>query len=174
MVGPMGPGGAPGGIPPSAGGLGPEIPDIRKPDIQLLMQDNAQARRELFEERRHTQRRVEEERERGRYEVEKVRSELVDKLKRAERENDALITALGRLRQENDDLREEIAVLKITKVNGHSTSVPAEAPKDPPIPERSGFPTPIAVGPVGSGPYVPLMPVAEPKLGKATLLDPKH
>ncbi len=166
-MGPMGPGSAPGGIPSSSGA---EIPDIKKPDIQLLMQDNAQARRELFEERRHTQRRVEEERERGRYEVEKVRNELTEKVKRAERENDALITALGRLRQENDTLREEIAVLKISKSNGH-VAPPSDSRE---AAERPGVPSPIALGPVGTGPFVPLMPAAEPKLGKATLLDPKH
>ena len=145
-----------------------EIPDIKKPDFQLLMQDNAQARRELFEERRHTQRRVEEERERSRYEVDKLRSELTDRLKKAERENDALITALGRLRQENDDLREEIAVLKVSKSNGH-LAPPADT-KD--AGERPSIPSPISLGPVGSGPFVPLMPAAEPKLGKTMLSKP--
>ncbi len=156
----------------TGGGLGaPEIPDIKKPDIQLLMQDNAQARRELFEERRHTQKRVEEERERARYDVDRVRTDLTAKLKSAERENDALITALGRLREENDQLREEIAVLKISKSNGH-VPVPAAAEPRELLETRSSIPSPIQLGPVGTSAPVLLMPPPGPKLGKTVLIDP--
>lgn len=151
-------------MPASPGG--PEIPDLKKMDLQMLMQDNAAARREASEARREIQKRVDEERDRARYEINRVRAELDDKLKKAERENDALIDALGRLRQENSALREENLILKIGR-NGHSA--------EPSVQEMrpSAIPMPMAVGPVGSGPTVPMVPFPGPPLGKTVLLDPK-
>jgi len=155
--------------PASPGGppMAPEIPDLKKMDLQMLMQDNAAARREANEARREIQKRVDEERDRARYEIERVRADLDKRLKSAERENDALITALGRLREENDALKQENLMLKIGR-NGHLASEPREVEARP-----SAIPMPMAVGPVGSGPTVPMVPFPGPPLGKTVLLDPK-
>lgn len=152
-----------------AAGVGPEtIPDIRRPDFQLLMQDIAQARRDVFEERRNADKRVNEERERSRWEIERLRAEIGEKVKKADRENDALITALGRLREENDDLREENAILKIGRSNGHVE------PKSQAEPEPAKGPLqPL----MGTGPFlkkhdVSMVPPPGPALGKAQSIDP--
>jgi len=142
--------------------IAPEIPDLKKMDLQMLMQDNAAARREASEARREIQKRVDEERDRARYEINRVRADLDDKLKKAERENDALIDALGRLRQENSALREENLILKIDRSNGYSA---APEPKETDM-RPSAIPMPMAVGPVGSGPTVPMVPIPRPALGK--------
>jgi hypothetical protein len=144
-----------------------EIPDLKKLDLQMLMQDNAAARREVHEARRETQKRLEEERDRSRYEIERVRAEIGEKLKRADRENDALIIALGRLREENDALRQENIVLKIGR-NGYPAAETREQEMRP-----SAIPMPMAVGPVGSGPTVPIAPFpGGPVLGKTLLVEP--
>lgn len=110
-------------------GRAPEIPDIKKPDIQMLLQDNAQLRRDHYEEVRRGDRRVAEERERARWEGDRIRADFQTRLSQAERENDALITALGRLREENDRLREENCVLKLPRANGHQEKEPERAPE---------------------------------------------
>jgi len=146
--------------------MAPEIPDLKKLDLQMLMQDNAAARREVYEARRETQKRVDEERDRARYEIDRVRADAAARQKRSDLENDALIVALGRLREENDALRQENILLKVAR-NGHA-SADAREPETRP----SSIPMPMAVGPIGSGPTVPLVPVPGPTLGKKGILDP--
>lgn len=157
----VGPGGA-------AGATSEAIPDIRRPDFQLLMQDIAQARRDVFEERRNADKRVNEERERSRWEIERLRNELAEKVKKADRENDALITALGRLREENDNLREENAILKIGRSNGNvdpklqADTEPSKAPLQPLMTQ----------GPLFKKHDVSMVPPPGPALGKAQSIDP--
>lgn len=158
------------GQPSAAAGMGPggavatpdAIPDIRKPDYQLLMQDLAQSRREVFEERREKDRRVNEERDRARLDQEQIRKEFNEKLRDADRENNALITALGRLRGENDGLREQIAVLKV----GMSRS---QEPVAAPETARAQGPTAI---PHTSPFKKTVVPASEPALGKPVAIDP--
>lgn len=97
-----------------------EIPSFRAPDVQMLVQDLAASRRDLFEERRNSQNRIAEERERSRFEIEKIRSDAGAQVKALERENEALLRGLGRLQEENDKLREENAVLRHAKTNGQA------------------------------------------------------
>ena len=146
----------------------PEIPDLKKLDLQMLMQDNAAARREVYEARREIQKRVEEERDRARYEIDRVRAEFGERLKSADRENDALIVALGRLREENDALRQENLLLKVAR-NGHAAVPEGKEPELRP----SAIPMPMAVGPIGSGPMVPMVPVPGPALGRPVAVPPK-
>lgn len=141
-----------------------DIPDIRKPDIQVLLQDFAQARRDVYEERRSGDRRVSEERERSRWEMERLRADLSEKLRRAEKENDALIASLGRLHSENDRLREEVAILKMAQSNGHDKR------RETQTPEASGIATEQKSPHHGIGPEVGkivLVPPPELPLGKA-------
>lgn len=157
--GPVGPGGA----------VPMEIPDLKKPDLQMLMQDNAAARREVFEARRETQKRVEEERERARYEIERVRTEAAAKQKKADLENDALIVALGRLREENDTLRQENLVLRIGRANGSpgpSTELLERA--EPKMPSKTEMPS---FGRKKVEP-LPMFPMSEPQLGRTMPIDP--
>lgn len=112
-----------------------EIPSLRAPDIQLLVQDLAQSRRDLFEERKNSANRIAEERERSRWEMERLRVEFGGQIKSQEKENEALIRAVGRIQGENDHLREENAILRLAKANGHVVTeapVPAPPPVDKP------------------------------------------
>lgn len=105
-----------------------EVPTLRAPDIQLIFQDLAQSRRDLFEERKNSANRIAEERDRSRWEGERLRAEFGVQLKSIEHENEALMRAVGRLQGENDRLREENAMLRLTKLNGHVEEKPATAP----------------------------------------------
>lgn len=89
-----------------------EVPSFRAPDVQLLVQDLAQSRRDLFEERRNSSNRLAEERERSRWEMERVRTEFGAQIKGLEREVEALVRAVGRTQAENDHLREQNAILR--------------------------------------------------------------
>lgn len=95
-----------------------EIPSFKAPDVQLLVQDLAQSRRDLFEERKNSGNRLAEERERSRWEIERVRTEMGAQIKGFNFENEALIRAIGRLQKEIDHLREDNAVLRHVKLSG--------------------------------------------------------
>lgn len=105
-----------------------EVPTLRAPDIQLIFQDLAQSRRDLFEERKNSANRIAEERDRSRWEGERLRAEFSAQIKSVEHENEALMRAVGRLQGENDRLREENAMLRLTKTNGHVEERPAAVP----------------------------------------------
>lgn len=103
-----------------------EIPSFRAPDVQFLVQDLAQSRRDLFEERKNSSSRMAEERERSRWEIERVRTELGNEVKSLCFENQALVRAIGRLQRDADHLREENAILRHGKTNGLTEEKPAE------------------------------------------------
>ena len=107
-----------------------EVPNFKFPDVQLLVQDLAQSRRDLFEERRTSANKIAEERERSRWEIERVRTELGGEIKSLNSENEALVRAIGRIQREADRLREENAVLRHGKTNGHVEEKPAEKPAE--------------------------------------------
>lgn len=109
-----------------------EVPSLRVPDVQLMVQDLAQSRRDLFEERRNSANRIAEERERSRWEAERLRAEFGAQIKGLENENEALVRAVGRIQGENDRLREENAILRLTKTNGHVEDKPAAPVADKP------------------------------------------
>lgn len=125
-------------------------PEIRKPDLQILLQDFAQANQTLFRERRDFERRIADERERSRWEQERIRTEMNERLRESELRNDVLVRTLGRLQGDNDRLREEIAVMKSVRANGHAPTsqpdVPMAAPLQTVVPAQKGHPpTPIPV-----------------------------
>jgi septal ring factor EnvC (AmiA/AmiB activator) len=103
-----------------------EIPSFKFPDVQLLVQDLAQSRRDLFKERENSANKIAEERERSRWEIERVRTELSSEIKSLNSENEALVRAIGRLQREADRLREENAVLRHGKTNGQAEEKPVE------------------------------------------------
>lgn len=145
-------------------GSAPEIPEIKRPDVQLMLQDLAQARRDLYEERRHGEKRVFEERERSRWELERVRTELTTKMSDIDRQNDALIRSLGRLQADNDRLREEVASLRLTRANGHTEPKVAEKSQENQT-VMSLYPT-AGLTSLAATPKIQLVPSLEPPLGK--------
>lgn len=106
-----------------------EVPNFRAPDVQVLVQDLAQSRRDLFDERKNSANRLAEERERSRWEIERVRTELSNEIKSLGAENQALVRAIGRLQADADRLREENAILRHGKT-GAAEEKPAEKPAE--------------------------------------------
>lgn len=86
---------------------GTEIPDIKKLDFQVLIQDLAQSRHALYEEKRYGEKRVNEERARSEWAMERMRVELQEKIKDLELGNKALIGLLSRMQSDVDALRAE-------------------------------------------------------------------
>lgn len=139
--------------------------EIRKPDLQMLLQDLATAQRTLFEERRHAERRVAEERERSRWEQERLRSELGEKLRDVERQNEVLVRTLGRFQAENEHLRVEIAVAQAERTNGYPVPHEPQQRKDVP----TVVATPSGPIPVPTSPKLPVVPPQDPVLGARPL-----
>jgi hypothetical protein len=106
----------------------PFVPEVPKADLQVLLQDYAQSRRELFDERKNSARTIAEAREHTRWEIDRVRVEAAQKVKILESENEALARALGRLQVENDRLREENVILRHTKIVHETVPSPAVEP----------------------------------------------
>jgi septal ring factor EnvC (AmiA/AmiB activator) len=143
-----------------------EIPNFRAPDVQVLVQDLAQSRRDLFEERKNSANRQAEERERSRWEIERVRTELGNEVKSLGAENQALVRAIGRLQAEADRLREENALLRHSK-NGHVEEKPAEKPAER-VDVMSSFNRP----PGGLKTSVPLVMPGAPMSGRTQVMPP--
>ena len=97
-------------------------------------------------------------------------AEWSDRIRKAERENDALISALGRLRQENDGLREENAVLKLVASNGHGETRPPAEPELARV--QTGSAIPQTSSPFKKVGGVPVVPPSEPAIGKPQAIDP--
>jgi predicted nuclease with TOPRIM domain len=89
----------------------PEL-EIRKPDLQMLLQDQAAIARMHAEERRQHERQIKEERELSHWREERTRAELTEKVHDLEHQNAALVRTLGHLQGEVDRLREELAIEK--------------------------------------------------------------
>lgn len=142
-----------------------EVPSFKFPDVQLLVQDLAQSRRDLFEERKNSANKIAEERERSRWEIERVRTELNGTIKALNSENEALVRAMGRIQRETDRLREENAMLRHGKTNGQIEEKPAEKPAEKPVDVVSSFNSPRG------GVKVPLV-VAGPMGGKTQVMPP--
>jgi|FLYN01.1.fsa_nt_gi regulator of replication initiation timing len=147
---------------------GMEFPEMRKLDVQMLLQNLAEARREVSEERRHAERRVAEERERSKWEQEKIRKELSDRLAELERQNEALVLTLGRLQSENHRLREEVAYLRVlvnTRTNGREGPKASEGEK---ADSQRSSSNPFGRPSLGS--IVPLNPQTAPPLGRVPIV----
>lgn len=121
-----------------------EIPVFRAPDVQMLIQDLAESRRAVIEERRNSQNRIAEERERSRFEIEKIRAETSAQMKALEWENEALLRGLGRAQAQVDELREENALLRHAKSNGHVEEKTPAMPVAPALDLASQFNRPPA------------------------------
>jgi hypothetical protein len=117
-----------------------EVPSLRVPDVQLLVQDLAQSRRDIFEERRNSSNRIAEERERSRWEGERLRAEFGIQIKDLQSTNEVLVRAIGHVQAENDHLREENAVLRVAKSNGHTEAVAAPPEAQQPKAQLSSVP----------------------------------
>lgn len=159
------PAGAPPAPPP---GASPGT-EIRKPDLQVLLQDLATSHRTLFQERRDAERRIAEERERSRWEQDRIRTELGDRIRDSERQNEVLVRTLGRLQGENERLREEVAIMR-AKGNGHAET-PATPPAAPQLaPAPTAPPKPMGT-PVHKASFVSVVPPQNPLGGTVRLVE---
>lgn len=147
-------------------GDGADLKDISKTDLQMLFQDLAQARRDLQTEYRESSRKIQEERERSRWDLDRLRKESDEKVRGLERENEALVRALGRVQGENEKLREENAVLRVPRKVEETVTVLRE-------PEARAKPKPeVAASGTDVDPRrVTIVPPMEPPLGRSVPIN---
>lgn len=88
--------------------------EIRKPDLQMLLQDQASNQRMLMEALRAAEKRLNEERELARWQMERMRVDLTEKNHDLQNQIEALVRTLGRIQDENDRLREDLAIARST------------------------------------------------------------
>jgi len=118
----------------------PQTADPRKMDPKALWD-------QLQEERRAADRRVLEEKQRSRMELERLRGATSQHIKDLEDQNKALLRSLSRLQRENDDLNREITTLQVKlDNNGYREEAPVQA--------HPSVRTPVA----------PVTPVLEPPM----------
>jgi len=89
--------------------------EIKKPDLQMMIQDFAAAQRLFADERRNFEKRITEEREMARWREERIRQEYEDKSKRVEGQVRALLTLIEDLKRENIHLYEELVAARPRK-----------------------------------------------------------
>lgn len=106
---------------------GTEIPDLKKLDLQLLVQDFAQARRDIFEERRNSEKRISEERERSKFELDRTMAYYESKLKDVESANKALIGLVAKMQHDIDQTREG-ELKKAIRAKDHNEYFHSEKP----------------------------------------------
>lgn len=142
---------------------GTEIPDLKKIDVQLLIQDFAQARRDIYEERRSSEKRVSEERARSKWDMDRMRDDYQAKIKDLELGNKALIGLLSRMQHDLDQIREE-KFKKASLIEAFSDILPEKPEAKPGMLDaemaRKAIPVPI-VGPL------------HPSLGKPSPIQPE-
>jgi len=167
---------------------------VGRVDVQVLLQNLAEAQRGILEERRNSIRALAEERERTRTQLERQKRDHDERVRTVEKENEALARAYGRAQNEIDTLRLENAVLK--NGNGHKSvtnllpQVPeAEAHSAAGVPVKQAawkpskteaLPPPPASGPVSQAgfplkqlPEVTVVPPPGPSLGKSLPMRPE-
>lgn len=91
--------------------------EIKKPDVQMMLQDFAAAQRLFADERRNFEKRLTEEREMARWREERIRQEYDDKAKRVEGQIKALLTLIEDLKQENRHLYDDLLSARLRKNN---------------------------------------------------------
>jgi hypothetical protein len=126
--------------PPKSEGISQGM-EIKKPDLQMLLQDHAATQRALADERRNSDKKIAEERETAHWKEERLHDGYTSKLRDLESQIRALLGIIGDLRQQNDQLRIDIA---IADVRNRTSAAP--------VPPRAPAGTPAA--PYGSVPLV--------------------
>lgn len=147
---------------------GTEIPDLKKIDVQLLIQDFAQARRDIYEERRSSEKRVSEERARSKWDMDRMRDDYQAKIKDFELGNKALINLLSRMQNEIDGLRQEKVLAEV--IVGSST--PPE-PSQPPQVQQAQKKGILDEEMTAKALPVPIVGPLPPSLGKPSHIQPE-
>jgi hypothetical protein len=102
--------------------------EIKKPDIQMMLQDFAAAQRLFADERRNFEKRLAEEREMARWREERIRQENDDKAKMLDGQIKALLTIIGDLKRENLHLYDELVAARLGKNNEAEPAVKPAVP----------------------------------------------
>ena len=124
--------------PPKSEGISQGM-EIKKPDLQMLLQDHAATQRALADERRNSDKKIAEERETAHWKEERLHEGYTSKLRDLESQIRALLGIIGDLRQQNDQLRIDIAIADVR--NRISTApVPPPAPAGTPASPHGSVP----------------------------------
>lgn len=132
---------------------GERIPDPRAIDPQELMRQISDRERALQEERKHSERRVAEEKDRSRFDMDRLRAATSQHVKDIEAQNAALVRSIARLQADLDRLSIENTTLRIRleqASNGRHPEPPAATPQEAP----AGIP-PQAIPAIGPPAFIP-------------------
>lgn len=113
--------------------------EIKKPDLQMLLQDHASTQRALADERRNSDKKIADERETAHWKEERLHDGYTSKLRDLESQIRALLGIIGDLRQQNDQLRIDIAVADVRN-RMSAAPVPPPAPAGTPAAPQGSVP----------------------------------
>ena len=137
----------------------PSVQDLKKLSNQELLDRLAQANYAIQEAHRNAERRVNEEKQRSRQEIDRLRAATSQHTKELENSNQVLLRSLSRLQADLDKLQEENVTLRV-RMNGNGYK-----------PEES---RPAGVPEVHLGTNVPIAPGAMQLSGDAIPQQPKQ
>lgn len=123
------------------------VMEIKKPDLQILLQEHTNLLRTLADERRNADRRVAEERDRARFNEEKIREQLGKRIAEMEAQIGVLLKLLADKQGTIDRLHEDLVEKRLLALESSRESTEAE-PED-------GEPNSGAV-PTGSAIQIPM------------------
>ena len=141
---------------PDSGVPIPSVQDLKKLSNQELLDRLAQANYAIQEANRNAERRVNEEKQRSRQEIDRLRAATSQHTKELENSNQVLLRSLSRLQADLDKLQEENVTLRV-RMNGNYKPEENRASGVPEV--HLGTNVPIAPGTMQlSGDAIPQQP----------------
>lgn len=108
----------------------PSAPDPMKANPKDLLQEIGRLNQQLIRERQDSTRRLTESQAKCKGEMDRLRQTTFQHGKDLENQNSALLMSLGRLKEENDELKRQILTLQLQGSNGvaRAQAQPVDAP----------------------------------------------
>lgn len=109
----------------------PSVPDPSKADPKDLMEQIRTLSQQVIRERQEATRLLQGERAKCKAEMDKLRQTTYQHGRDLESQNSALLQSLGRLKEENDDLKKQLLTLQLRGSNGAEIPRSQAQPIDP-------------------------------------------
>lgn len=108
----------------------PAVPDPSKSDPKALIEQISRLNQQLVRERQESTRRMTESQAKCKAEMDKLRQTTYQHGRDLENQNSALLQSLGRLKEENDELKRQLLTMQLQGSNGQPARAQAQ-PVDP-------------------------------------------
>jgi len=115
----------------------PAVPDPAKHDPKELMEQIGRLNQQIVRERQDATKRLNDGMAKCKVEMDKLRQTTYQHGKDLDNQNSALLQSLGRLKEENDDLKKQILTLQLQRGNGEVRAQPTESPVTVPVVPQS-------------------------------------